>query len=205
MRRSSRLAVLIPLTCGALLFAAAPARAQSIGFGPRFAFVRGDATQPDTASARYIGGVLRARTSPRTAIELALDYRTFTDDALTHKTRDLPFQGSLLVYPVHAAISAYLLGGVGWYNRKVETLVAPIAETSTTKMGYHAGLGGELMLGRRASLHLDYRYTFIHFGAQGTTPTAGGAIPVPGTTGLQEQLRLSHEGAMWTTGVVVYF
>jgi hypothetical protein len=45
-----------------------------------------------------------------------------------------------------------------------------MSETSTTKMGYHAGLGGEL-----------------------------------GLTSLQEGLKLSHEGSMWTTGVTVYF
>jgi hypothetical protein len=45
----------------------------------------------------------------------------------------------------------------------VETPVAPVSETSTTKMGYHAGLGGESGLGSRAALHLDYRYTFIHY------------------------------------------
>jgi hypothetical protein len=195
---------LILLAC-VWLAVPASAGAQTIGLGPRIAFVRGDATQPDTASVRYIGGLLRARTSPRTAIELALDYRTVTDETLTHKTRDLPFQGSLLLYPFRSPLSMYLLGGVGWYNQKVETLVPPVSETSTTKMGYHAGLGGELMLGRRAALHLDYRYTFIHFGDQGTTPTSGGAIPVPGLISLQEKLKLSHEGLMWTTGVVVYF
>ena len=68
-------------------------------------------------------------------------------------------------------------------------------------MGYHAELGGELMLGRRAAIHLDHRCTFIHFGDHGTTPISGGVIPVPGLPACG----LPHEGAMWTTGVLVYF
>lgn len=197
--------LVIAFACACTAGVCRTATAQTIGIGPRLSFVRGDAASPDTASARYIGGIFRARTSGHTAIELGLDYRTTTDKTLQQKTRDLPFQGSVLLYPVRSSIGLYVLGGVGWYNQKVEPLLAPETATSVTKMGYHAGVGGELALGKRAALHLDYRYTFLHFGDQATAGTQPGALPIPGLGSVQEKLKLSHEGSMWTTGLTVYF
>jgi hypothetical protein len=46
---------------------------------------------------------------------------------------------------------------------------------------------------------VDYRYTFIGFGHDADTAPA--AVPIPGLSGLQDRLRLSHKGSMWTTGV----
>jgi len=180
------------------------ASAQSFGLGAHLSFVRGDSTSPDTASARSYGALIRIRTSPRTALEGTIDFRTTTDEALTVRTRDRPIQASLLLYPVKSALSVYLLGGVGWYNQEVELLNSQAATTTTrtSKMGYHAGLGGELELGHRAALHVDYRYTFIHLGDNGGDP---GAVPIPGTITIQEKLKLSHQGSMWTMGVTVYF
>ncbi len=74
------------------------------------------------------------------------------------------------MYPLRSSLSIDVLGGAGWYSQKIKTLAAPGIETSATEMGYHAGLGGELALGRRAAFHVGYRYTFIHFGDQGTRP-----------------------------------
>jgi len=181
------------------------AAAQSLGLGVRGAFVRGDDAASDTARAFYYGALIRARTSPKTALELAIDYRKTTDQALTQRTRDIPIQASLLLYPIRSAVSVYLLGGAGWYHQRIEA-IAPLSATGTTstsRMGYHAGLGGELELGRHAALHVDYRYTMIHLG--GSDSGSPGAVPVPGTTSVQEKLKFSHQGSMWTTGVTVYF
>jgi hypothetical protein len=57
-------------------------------------------------------------------------------------------------------------------------------------------------MGRRATLHLDYRYTFIGFGGDESDP---GVLPLPGLGGLQDKLNLSHDGSMWTTGLTIYF
>ena len=185
----------------------ADAGAQAVGFGPRFAFVRGD-VKADT-STRYSGGVLRLRTSPRTAIELSLDYRSHLNEDLTERIKEYPIQGSLLLYPLSAAISPYVLGGIGWYKQRVSQVQgeAVLGSETTRKTGYHAGVGGEIRFGRHAALHLDYRYTFIGFGDRSDEEIAvePGAIPIPGLGGLQDRLKLSHQGSMWTSGVTVYF
>jgi hypothetical protein len=185
-----------------------PASAQ-VGIGPRLTFVRG-ATGTDAGSDRYTGGVLRARMSPRTAIELALDWRTVINDSLTERTRDMPFQGSLLLYPVRGGLSPYLLGGIGWYSQRVQTLDGSdhVLATSTSRhFGYHAGFGGELRAGRHAALHLDYRYKFVRTGdetpaAQTASSTGSGASVV---SSLTDTLHLARNGSMWTGGITLYF
>lgn len=194
------------LAAVALVMESRPAQAQAtVGVGPRMAFVRGDANA-ETAS-RYSGGALRARLSDKTALELALDYRSLVNDSLTERVRDFPIQGSVLLFPIRASFSPYFLGGIGWYAQRVEKLAkdAVVTATTTRKIGYHAGLGGELRMGKRVGVHADYRYTFIRFGAVGATPTRMGAIPVPGTLTFQDRLKLSHEGSMWTGGLTFYF
>ena len=74
---------------------------------------------------------------------------------------------------------------------------------TTRKTGYHAGLGTDIWIGRHATIHADYRYTFIGFGHDADTAPA--AVPIPGLRWLQDRLGLSHKGSMWTTGVTVYF
>jgi opacity protein-like surface antigen len=188
-----------------LVMAAAPARAE-IGLGGRFSFVRGDDSVPNADSQRYLGVAVRARLSPKTAIELALDYRSETDPTTTLTTKDVPIQASLLLYPVRAALSPYLLAGIGWYSQTIEEASigssAP-ASVTTRKTGYHAGIGGELKLGAHAAAHLDYRYTFIGMGDN--TGTSSGAVPIPGLGGLEERLKLSHQGSMWSGGLTFYF
>jgi hypothetical protein len=172
------------------------------GLGPRIAVVRGS-VEAESSSERYTGGLLRAHLSPRTAVELALDWRTMTNESLTERTRDYPFQGSLLLYPVSAPIAPYLLGGVGWYSQRVEALGAErevLESTTTREFGYHAGFGGELRFGRHAAAHLDYRYTFLGVGNDEEGEEGGGI-----TSALTDRLRLSHEGSMWTGGLTIYF
>ena len=186
-----------------LLASAAGAGAQSVGLGPRLSFVRADI---DTKHAtRVSGGVLRLRTSPKTALEVSVDYRSHLNENLTERIKDYPIQGSLLLYPARTVVAPYLVGGIGWYSQKVDTLQDDqvIASTTTRKTGYHAGLGAELSIGRHATIHADYRYTFIGFGHDADTAPA--AVPIPGLRGLQDRLGLSHKGSMWTAGVTVYF
>ena len=182
---------------------ASGASAQSLGVGPRFSFVRGDLQAG--SSMRYSGALLRMHISPRTALELSIDYRNHLNESLTERIKDYPIQGSLLMYPVRSTLSPYLVAGIGWYSQRVEVLQDNQVLTSakSRKTGYHAGLGADLWLGRHASLHGDYRYTFIGFGRdQDTEP---GVLPLPGFRALQDRLKLSHKGSMWTSGVTVYF
>jgi outer membrane protein with beta-barrel domain len=190
-----------------LAVTAAPAAADgSFGLGPRFSFVR--ATADTDTSTRYSGGMLRIRSSPRTALEVSLDYRSVLNDSLRQRIRDYPIQGSLLLYLTRSTIAPYLVGGFGWYTQRVQQLddaglpVGPAQKTRRT--GGHTGLGADFRVGGHASLHLDYRYTFVHYGDE-DVPTDPGGIPIPGTRKIQEKLNLSHEGSMWTTGVTVYF
>jgi len=191
-----------------LLLFTSPVFAQGIfGIGGRMSMVRGDVAADPAASAEmFLGGQLRARVSPRTSVELSLDRRVQNVDT-TQRVRDYPLQGSLLLFPIHSTISPYVLGGVGWYTHAVDTLAAGqvTGTTSSRKMGYHAGFGGELKLGRHAGVHADYRYTFVHFGD--TTPLAppsqAGAGGVTGS--LASRFLPSYDGSMWTAGVTFYF
>lgn len=202
---------LAPVLAGLLLvLAALPAQAQSVsamGAGPRFSFVRGTA-EPGAESTRFSGGFLRLQGSGKTAIELSIDYGSHLNETLNERIKDYPIQGSLLMYLMRSSFSPYVLAGVGWYSQRVDYLDenAEVESATTRRFGYHAGVGGEVRLGQRAAVHVDYRYTFIRFGTppEGTT-TAPGAIPVPGLLSLQERLKLSHEGSMWTTGVTFFF
>jgi opacity protein-like surface antigen len=181
----------------AVLGAAAPCAAQGFGIGGRMSMVRADAqADPAAAAQRFLGGQLRARLSPRTAIELSLERRTGHPD-LTTRVREYPLQGTLLLYPIHSTFSPYLLGGIGWYTHVVDTLSAGqvTASDSSRKMGYHAGFGAELKAGRHAGIHADYRYTMVHLGDE----------TGDGTGGLASRLKPSYDGSMWTAGITFYF
>jgi opacity protein-like surface antigen len=186
-----------------ILTAASPAWAQAFGLGARLSMVRGDA-DADTGAERFTGGHIRARLSPRTAIEAALELRTETNAELTERVRQYPVQASLLLFPVRAPVAPYVLGGGGWYTTRVETLEDDevVASESTRKFGWHAGFGAELRLGRHAAAHADYRYTYLRFGddeADGTS--AAGAKEDT----LVSRFLPSYQGSMWTAGLTVYF
>jgi opacity protein-like surface antigen len=172
----------------------APCAAQGFGLGGRMALVRGD-VDAGTGADRFIGGHLRLPLSPRSSLEIAIDRRTDSNDSLTERVVATPLQGSLLLYPVRTTLSPYLLGGIGWYTLKVEQLTAGTVTASATsrRFGYHAGIGGELKLGRHAGVHADYRYTFLKFGGDDDDESLVG------------RLTPSHEGSMWTAGATLYF
>ena len=151
-----------------------------------------------TSAQRFMGGHIRAGISPKTAVELALDLHSETNEALTRRIREYPIQASLLVFPIKATFAPYVLGGGGWYTTKFETLVGDetVASESERKFGWHAGFGAELRLGRHAGAHADYRYTFLRFGGDDddTIRDEGFSRFLP-----------SYQGSMWTAGLTVYF
>jgi opacity protein-like surface antigen len=194
------------LLCAAMLLAAAAAEAQ-VGIGGRLATVRGD-VDAGTSSVRFTGGQLRAGISRRISIELALDTKTETSDDETVRVRQYPFQASLLLFPIKGGFSPFVLGGVGWYSTRVETLAdSEVLESVTTRRrGYHGGFGAELRLGRHAGLHGDYRYTFLNFDGDDEEdeddPTFLESLS-PGSA--VSRLLPSSEGSMWTVGLTIYF
>jgi hypothetical protein len=188
---------LCALSACAVLLSAAPSAAQgaAFGLGARLSMVRSDVHTDDDA-LRLIGGQIRARLSPKTAVELSLDMRTKTNEALTLRVRDMPVQASLLLFPIAGSFSPYILGGGGWYSHRIEALLDnSVLSTETSRdFGWHAGLGAEVRLGRHAGIHADYRYTFLHFGSDDNEDKILGQRFLPGYT-----------GSMWTTGLTVYF
>jgi hypothetical protein len=187
----------------ALLTVPAAVSAQ-VGVGARFAMLKSDDAQPDRD--RLTGALFRAHLSPRTAIELSMDWRTDTNAEETLRTRQNPFQASLLLYLMRTTISPYLLGGVGWYSVRVETLEAGEVLTSETTrpFGYHAGFGIQLWMGRHAAFSADYRYNHVRFGDDDEeVEDEGFSIPV--LTPLADKIGLSHDGSMWTAGLSFYF
>lgn len=186
--------VSVCVTLGSVVIAA-PCSAQGFGLGARLSLVRGN-VETNTSAERFIGGQMRLSLSPRSALEISLDRRTDHNDALTERTVETPLQGSLLLYPVRATLAPYVLGGVGWYTQRVEQLAAGNVTASDTsrRFGYHAGIGGELKLGRHAGVHADYRYTFLKFGGDGDEDES-----------LIGRFKPSYEGSMWTAGMTLYF
>lgn len=180
---------------------AAPAFAQSVGIGPRMSLIRGDLLTA-TPSQRMFGGSLRMRSSSHVMIELALDRRVRTAPDGSTQIRETPIQGSLLLFPVRAAFSPYVLGGFGIYTEATDTLLLDGNVDHSTierKTGWHLGLGAEMRIARRVSLFADYRFRFVQWGADPTPTTE----PVPGSSSLG--LKLTHQGSMWTGGMAFYF
>lgn len=205
-----------PLCVAALVVAlssiAAGVSAQGLGVGARFAMLKVDDAQTDRD--RLTGGLLRAHLSPRTAIELSMDWRTVTNEEETLRTRDSPIQASLLLYPVRTTLSPYLLGGIGWYSHREETLAdGEVTDSVATRpFGYHAGFGVQLWMGRHAAINLDYRYNHVRFGDDDDEEDAGEAMEqessglrIPVLASVADKIGLSHDGSMWTAGLSVYF
>jgi hypothetical protein len=209
--RAWRLGAACLLTAGWLAPAAAYAQSDTGGFaiGPRLTFIRGAADSTEDAQ-RFSGGVIRLG-GGKTAIELAVDYRSGVTGDLTERIKDYPIQGSLLIFPVRARVAPYLLGGIGWYSQHVQRVTpgatTPVDEETTRRIGYHAGLGAEVRVHRRIGFYGDYRYTFIRFGEDETGPAAQSPAMTTTPTWIPfaERLRLSHEGSMWTWGATFYF
>jgi hypothetical protein len=166
--------------------------------------VRGSDESPDSKH-RLTGGALRLG-GGKTAIEIAMDYRSRLTGDLTERVKDYPIHGSLLIFPFRTRLAPYVLAGIGWYSQRVTQFSAPtgttvLSDETTRKMGYHAGFGAELSVHRRLGLHGDYRYTMIKFGSD--DEEASSLLPgwIPGS----ERLKLSHQGSAFTWGATFYF
>ena len=191
---SLRLAVIPMLTLGGLLASLAPVSAQGFGLGMRIASVNPD-TEADVDSVRYFGGQIRL-IGGRIGFELSLDRHSESSEALNRKLTETPIQASVLLRMGRGKVAPFLLGGPGWYRRKVEALDGPAdLDVSTTEFGWHAGIGLEVLANRHFGIHGDYRYTFLDFGDDDDN---GGIIIIG-------RLLPGHRGSMWTLGATVYF
>ena len=182
------------LTLGGLLASLAPVSAQGFGVGGRIAWVNPD-TEADVDSVRYFGGQIRI-IGGRVGFEVSLDRHSESSEVLNQKFTETPIQASLLLRMGSGKVAPFVLGGPGWYRRKVEALngAADLA-VSTTEFGWHAGIGLEILPTRHFGIHGDYRYTFLDFGDDdddGGGGIIGGLLP-------------GHRGSMWTLGATFYF
>jgi opacity protein-like surface antigen len=192
---SRRPVVIAMLTLGGLLALIAPVSAQGFGVGGRIAWVNPD-TEANVDSVRYFGGQIRV-IGGRVGLEVSLDRHSESSEALNQKFTETPIQASLLVRMGGGRVAPFVLGGPGWYRRKVEALDGPSdLDISTTEFGWHAGIGLEILATRHFGIHGDYRYTFLDFGDDDDDDGGGGFIGglLPG-----------HRGSMWTLGATVYF
>lgn len=189
------------LLIGAGLLVSAPVSAQGFGVGARVAWVTNDANaEVDTDSVRFVGGHIRL-SGARFGLEVSMDRHTESLDLLNEEVVETPIQTSLIMRLVRGSFSPYLLGGPGWYKRKVEGLEDPAVSVSTTEFGWHAGGGVEIFLGRHFGIHGDYRYTFLDFSKDEDDDVIGGGIG----GGLIGGLLPGYKGSMWTLGGTVYF
>jgi opacity protein-like surface antigen len=191
---SLRPAVIAMLTLGGLLASLTPVSAQGFGVGGRIASVNPD-TEADVDSVRYLGGQIRL-IGGRIGLELSMDKHSESSEALNRKLTETPIQASVLLRMGGGKVAPFLLGGPGWYRRKVEALDGPAdLDVSTTEFGWHGGIGLEVLANRHFGIHGDYRYTFLDFGDDDD----GGGIIIIGS------LLPGHRGSMWTLGATVYF
>jgi hypothetical protein len=199
--------------------AAGGAQAQMLGVGVRMLTASGAdsplVSSTGEANPRFYGGLLRFNASSHMALELTMDYRRMLNPEGTARIRYTPIQASILVFPRRMAIAPYLIVGVGWYRQRVEAMDGGETRLSatTSEKGYHTGFGGQMMLGRHASMFVDYRYSFVDItGANGLAGAAYAASSLSSVIGLLSAVggneyssKLSHRGSMWTTGLTVYF
>ncbi len=188
-----RCVVMAVLVSAALAASPSIASAQ-IGVGVRLAWVSPD-TDVDVDRVRFIGGQLRLL-SKRWGLEVAMDHHSEEFPLVNQKISETPIQTSLLLRMGKSKVTPFLLGGPGWYRRKVSLLEGSHdADLTTTEFGWHAGIGLEVFAGRHFGMHGDYRYTFLDF--NGDNKEDGG--------GFIGNLLPGHRGSMWTLGASVYF
>jgi hypothetical protein len=187
-----RQATIPMLALAGLLAWTTPVRAQGFGVGARIAWVHPD-VDADVDALRYFGGQIRLM-SPRFGFEVALDHHSETLELVNQKVTETPIQASVLLRMASGNVAPFLLGGPGWYRRKVEALDSPgDLSVSTTEFGWHAGIGLEALAGKHFGFHGDYRYTFLNFHDDNN----------PG--GLVGRVLPGHRGSMWTLGTTFYF
>jgi len=206
-----------PFVCLALLATAASVAAQDgpgMGIGPRVTFQAGEQAVPDSSVLRVLGGQVRMRLTPKTAVELSADYESSLDATLRERVKSLPVQASVMMFPVQSKVAPYVLGGIGWYRQSIANGGDTLA---IRKVGYHAGVGAEVRVGRRVALHGDYRYTRLRIGDNPPAPGQPASSEVTASSiatalsllsklaALQESLKVSHQGSMWNWGMTFFF
>ena len=154
----------------------------------------------DAGRVRFIGGHIRL-ISQRFGVEVSMDRHTDSFELLNEKVTETPIQTSLIMRLARGSVAPYLLGGPGWYKRKVEVIEGSDLSASTTRFGWHAGGGIEFLLGRHFGVHADYRYTFLDFSKDEDDDVIGGGIG----GGVLGGLLPGYKGSMWTVGGTVYF
>ena len=190
-------ALITMLALGGLLAWAAPVSAQGFGVGARIAWVTRDVdadvnADVDVDALRFIGGQVRLL-SQRVGFEVSLDRHSESFELLNEKVTETPIQASVLLRLASGTFSPFLLGGPGWYRRKVEAIDGPgDLSVTTTEFGWHAGGGLEVLPSRHFGIHGDYRYTFLDFNDDEDEGFIGGLLP-------------GHRGSMWTIGATFYF
>jgi opacity protein-like surface antigen len=180
------------LALGGLLASTAPVFAQGFGVGGRLAWVRSD-NDTDIDSVRFVGGQIRLL-SQRVGVEVSIDRHSESFELLNQKVTATPIQASLLLRMARGRVSPFLLGGPGWYRRKIEPIDGPDLSVSTTEFGWHAGGGLEILPSRHVGIHGDYRYTFLDFNGDDNKDEGFIGRLIPG-----------HRGSMWTLGATFYF
>ena len=213
----------------AMCATARDARAQGLGIGARMVFVTGaDSPLQESSSSsttKLTGVFARLRASKHVGLEVSYDWRTARDAENTIEVKSTPITVSGLFYLLKGPIAPYVIMGAGWYKTRVDLLGDAAASSGasttaeTTKFGYHTGIGGELFMGKHASIFVDYRYTFVNVsglgGILGTATsllTGGMGSLLTSMTGIGGSSAnnttnpdVSHLGSMWTTGIAVYF
>jgi hypothetical protein len=202
-----RRSILAVASIGILLILSQPAGAQTFGIGPHLSFVRGDLTT-GTPSQRFTGATVRLG-GGHAGIEVSFDYKSTVSQDGTARLRELPLQGSLLIFLGRHTFSPYLLGGFGTYTQAADIKSDNglfVNQTLTRKTGVHLGFGAEVFLLRHAAFFVDYRYRFVKFGSSDVEP-GDQPVNIPGSAlipGLSSA-KISHQGSMWTTGLAFYF
>lgn len=195
-----RRAAMMLVAFGAVLAWAVPVAAQGFGVGARFAWITREletdtGVDVDADALRFFGGQIRLL-GDRFGFEVSLDHRSDSFELLNQKVTETPIQASLIMRLGSNKVSPFLLGGPGWYRRKVEVIDGPgDLSVSTTEFGWHAGGGLEILPSRHFGIHGDYRYTFLDFNDDDDDDDGGfigGLLP-------------GHRGSMWTVGATFYF
>ena len=118
------------------LLVGTPAAAQGFGVGVRMAWIRSDVDRDeviDEDSVRFIGGQIRLDSPQRMGVEVSLDRHSESFELLNQKVKETPIQASLLLELAGGGFQPYLLGGPGWYRRKVEPIEGPADELTSAR------------------------------------------------------------------------
>jgi opacity protein-like surface antigen len=147
--------ILIGLMLAATTISAAEVGDKKFSLGPRATYFRGN----DADDGNWYGGA-QFRYYPLEALGLegSIDYRRESFDGT--KVHIYPVQASLLATVFRQdPVSIFLLAGGGWYFTRVDP---PSGNDETdNRFGFHAGLGGELMMNEFWSLDATYRYVWL--------------------------------------------